>query len=53
MKRRAFIKHLRKEGCSLIREGNNHSWWGHSGKNTKSSVPRHTEIDDYLVKKIC
>ncbi len=40
MKRLDFIKHLRVEGCSLIREGARHSWWGNLNKNTRSSVPR-------------
>jgi len=53
MKRREFIKHLNQHKCHLIREGGNHSWWGNSSRNTRSAVPRHSEIDDLLVRKIC
>lgn len=53
MKRVAFLQHLNREGCVLIREGASHSWWGHPVRNTRSSVPRHTEISDHLCRKIC
>ncbi len=53
MKRSKLIKYLRANGCELIREGAKHSWWGSSGLNKKSSVPRHTEIKDILARKIC
>ncbi|SLM33184.1 YcfA family protein [Desulfamplus magnetovallimortis] len=53
MKRKAFLKHLRKYGCDLLREGGSHSWWYHMESGKKSSVPRHSEIDDMLTRKIC
>ena len=53
MKRRALIAYLKKHDCNLIREGGNHSWWGNAALNTRSAVPRHTEIDDQLANKIC
>jgi len=53
MKRRDFVRHLSAHGCRLIREGGNHSWWGNPGKNRRSSVPRHSEINDHLARKIC
>ena len=53
MKRQEFIKHLRKHGCELLREGNKHSWWINPLQNRRSAVPRHTEINDNLAKKIC
>jgi mRNA interferase HicA len=53
MKRRDFIKHLESYGCELIREGSRHSWWWNSEQNKRSSVPRHSEINDHLAKKIC
>jgi mRNA interferase HicA len=40
-------------GCELVREGGNHSWWGNPALNHRSAVPRHREIPDNLVKKIC
>ena len=53
MKRSAVLKHLRDQGCVFIREGSNHSWWSNPAQNRRSSVPRHTEIRDTLVRKIC
>jgi len=53
MKRRALLKHLRRHGCELLREGRKHSvYWNPVNRRT-SSVPRHTEIVDRLARKIC
>ena len=53
MKRTQLLKHLRDHGCEFIREGHRHSWWGNPTLNKRSSVPRHTEINDDLARKIC
>ncbi len=53
MKRRALIRHLKKHGCYLVREGSNHSVWGNLTLNVKTVVPRHTEIKNQLAKDIC
>lgn len=53
MKRRALISHLGNQDCELIREGGNHSWWGSRITKRRSAVPRHAEVNDLLVKKIC
>ena len=53
MKRRDLIRYLRSHGCELLREGANHSWWHNPAQNRRSAVPRHTEVNDNLVKKIC
>lgn len=53
MRRREVIQYLRSQGCELIREGGRHSWWHNPALNKRPAVPRHTEIDDLLVKKIC
>ena len=53
MKRTAFLRYLRKHGCEHLREGARHSWWWHPSLNQRSAVPRHTEIDDTLARKIC
>jgi mRNA interferase HicA len=53
MKREAFLRHLRQHGCELLREGARHSWWHNPSLNTRSAVPRHTEINDHLARKIC
>lgn len=53
MKRRDLLRHLACYGCFLLREGGNHSWWQNPILNKRSAVPRHNEIDDHLVQKIC
>ncbi|MGL5016752.1 MAG: type II toxin-antitoxin system HicA family toxin [Luteolibacter sp.] len=53
MKRRALISHLGKHDCELVREGGNHSWWRSRATNRRSAVPRHSEVQDLLVRKIC
>jgi len=53
MKRRELIKHLRSNGCKLLREGARHSWWQNPKLNKRSAVPRHSEISDILAQKIC
>jgi len=30
-----------------------HSWWGNPANGRRSAVPRHTEVDEYLARKIC
>jgi mRNA interferase HicA len=47
MKRGDLVRHMREHGCILLREGGRHSWW-----NRRSAVPRHSEIVDYLARKI-
>ncbi|MEA3333954.1 MAG: type II toxin-antitoxin system HicA family toxin [Pseudomonadota bacterium] len=53
MKRRALLRYLKANGCLLLREGGRHSWWHNPELNTRSAVPRHSEVVDVLVKKIC
>ena len=53
MKRKALLRHLTAKDCELVREGGNHSWWRHRATNKRSAVPRHQEVHDLLVKKIC
>lgn len=53
MKRRALIRHLKKHGCELIREGRKHSVWGNIALNLSAAVPRHSEIANRLAKDIC
>ena len=53
MKRAALLKHLRKHGCELLREGAKHSWWLNLNLNRRSAIPRHSEIVDVLARKIC
>lgn len=53
MKRNAFIKYLRQNGCYLKREGSSHSLWLNPLTGHAEAVPRHTEIPNKLVRKIC
>ncbi|MCD6561897.1 MAG: type II toxin-antitoxin system HicA family toxin [Deltaproteobacteria bacterium] len=53
MKKNQLLKYLRSNGCKLLKEGSRHSWWHNPEKNTLSAVPRHSEINDILAKKIC
>ena len=53
MKRGDLLRHLRQNGCELLREGARHSWRHNPRQNKRSSVPRHNEIIDLLARKIC
>lgn len=44
---------MEEQGCSFIREGGSHSWWGNLSRNRRSAVPRHREINEKLILKIC
>jgi mRNA interferase HicA len=53
MKRGALLRHLRRYGCYLKREGGSHSLWTNPATGKVEAVPRHTEISDRLAQKIC
>ena len=53
MRRVNFEKYLRRHSCVLYREGGKHSVFLNTKNNKTSSIPRHREIDDFLVRKIC
>ncbi|MDO8683930.1 MAG: type II toxin-antitoxin system HicA family toxin [Armatimonadota bacterium] len=53
MKRRELIAHLQQHGCILLREGAKHSVYHNPASHRSSSVPRHSEINDFLARKIC
>lgn len=53
MKQSNFIKHLQKQNCLFIREGSNHSIYQNQINKKITSVPRHREIKNNLVRKIC
>ena len=52
MKRNALLKHLRKHGCTLKRQGSSHSLWLNPNTGEVEAVPRHTEIPNRLAHKI-
>ena len=53
MKRKDVIRHLEEHGCDFLREGANHTVYVNRREKKVTTVPRHKEIDDYLVSKIC
>ncbi|HPI19797.1 MAG TPA: type II toxin-antitoxin system HicA family toxin [Candidatus Kapabacteria bacterium] len=53
MKRKQLISFLQKNNCILFREGGNHSVYINLELRKSTTVPRHNEINDYLVRKIC
>ncbi len=53
MKRAALLKHLRRHGCHLKREGASHSLWVNPQTGHSEAIPRQTEIPDRLARKIC
>jgi len=53
VKRRDLVRHLRRHGCDLMREGSNHTVFVNRAARKTSVVPRHREINEYLVQKIC
>jgi len=53
VKRRGFLRHLRRYNCVLLREGAKHSVVVNRGSGKTSTVPRHRELNDFLARKIC
>ena len=53
MKRLDLVRHLERNGCELLREGANHSVYVNRRAGKVSTVPRHREINKFLVRKIC
>ena len=53
MKRRDLVRHLKKQGCRQSREGGRHTVFTNPTTGRSSSIPRHRELNEFLVKKIC
>lgn len=53
MKRSNLLRHLRKHGCYLKREGRSHSLWCNPTTGAVEAVPRHSELSNRLAHKIC
>jgi len=53
MKRLDLIRHLEKQGCELLREGGSHTMYVNRNTQRSSAIPRHREVNDFLVRKIC
>ncbi|MBN2327411.1 MAG: type II toxin-antitoxin system HicA family toxin [Candidatus Omnitrophica bacterium] len=52
MNRKEFIRKLNQSGCVLHRHGARHDLYLNPANGKKQPVPRHTEIDEKLVKHI-
>ncbi len=52
MKRVELIRHLKRNGCELLREGGAHSVYYNPNNNQTSAIPLHREINDFLARKI-
>ena len=48
-----LIRHLEPQGCEFLREGESHTVYANRSSRKVSPVPRHREIDEFLVSKIC
>jgi mRNA interferase HicA len=53
VKRGDLLRHLRRHGCYLKREGGSHSLWCNPATGAVEAIPRHGEIANKLVHKIC
>jgi len=53
MKRRDLTRYLEDHDCEFLREGANHTVYVNRRTRKSSTVPRHREINNFLVQKIC
>ncbi|HRI27253.1 MAG TPA: type II toxin-antitoxin system HicA family toxin [Chitinophagales bacterium] len=53
MKKQHLEKHLKEQGCKLMRQGKSHEIWVNPENKCQTTIPRHKEIDNVLCKIIC
>jgi len=53
MKRRELLRYLEAGGCLCARDTGPHSIWKNPRTGEIQPVPRHTEIDSFLARRIC
>lgn len=53
MKLKDLIRHLENNSCVFRREGGNHTIYKNLGNSKMTAIPRHREVKENLVKKIC
>ena len=53
MKRNALLRHLKGNECLLDREGSKHSIFLNTKTGDWTAVPRHSDIREKTVMKIC
>jgi predicted RNA binding protein YcfA (HicA-like mRNA interferase family) len=53
MKRRDLLAHLDRCGCEFRREGGRHTVYYNPATGRTTTIPRHREVNENLVRKIC
>ncbi len=53
MKLKDLLRHLEKNRCIFKREGGSHTIYKNPENGAMTSIPRHREIKETLVRKIC
>jgi predicted RNA binding protein YcfA (HicA-like mRNA interferase family) len=53
VKRRDLLRHIEANGARFLREGGNHTIFFNPANRKVSAIPRHREIFEQLVTKIC
>ncbi|MCL2040964.1 MAG: type II toxin-antitoxin system HicA family toxin [Bacteroidales bacterium] len=53
MKRNVLLKYLKENGCLLDREGKKHSIYMNIQTGDWTAIPRHPDIREKTVMKIC
>ena len=53
MKKSVLLKHLKEKGCRLSREGSNHSIYINIDTKAWTAIPRHPNIEERTVFRIC
>ena len=52
MKRRELVRTITESGAVFIRHGGNHDWYQNPETKVAQAVPRHTEINEWLARRI-
>jgi mRNA interferase HicA len=52
LKRRQLIQDLHAAGCHFLRAGGRHDLYVNPATGKVAAVPRHTEVKEYVAKKI-
>jgi hypothetical protein len=53
VKRRALERYLRQQGCTVHRDGAEHTLWINAATGQKAPVPRHNEIKQGTARSLC
>jgi len=53
VKKRDLERHLKENGCTLLRQASSHEMWENSSTGRRTTVPRHREIRPATARGIC